>query len=99
MPVLPDVLHGTGGVEIFQLGEDSGIQPLLLLDVGQLQQRSVADQLIGAGIDPAHGKFLLFSVYNPSFQSVGGIIIPYSADVKRFCTLFLKFLFTPWYNG
>ena len=31
------VLHGTGGVEIFQLGEDSGVQPFLLLDVGQLQ--------------------------------------------------------------
>ena len=60
-PLCDPILHGTGGVEIFQLGEDSGVQPLLLLDVGQLQQRSVADQLIGAGIDPAHGKFLLLS--------------------------------------
>ena len=48
------VLDGTGRVEILQLGQDLGRQVFLCFNVGQLQQRSVADQLIRGSINLAH---------------------------------------------
>ena len=48
------VLHGARRVQVFQLGQDPGLQPLLLLDVRQLQQGSPADQLVGGCIDFSH---------------------------------------------
>ena len=55
------VLHGPGGVQILQLGQDTGLQAVFLLQMGQLQQGGAADQLIGGGIDMRHGNcsFLL----------------------------------------
>ena len=48
------VLHAAGGIEIFQLGHDSGLQTKFLFQMGQLQQGGMADQLIGGGIDTRH---------------------------------------------
>ena len=48
------VFHAAGGIEIFQLGHDSGLQTKFLLQMGQLQQGGMADQLIGGGIDTRH---------------------------------------------
>ena len=48
------VFDRTRRVEVFQLCQDGGLQILLLLDVGQLQQRSVTDQLICGRINLAH---------------------------------------------
>ena len=53
------VLDGPGGVEIFQLRQDPGLQPLFLLDMDQLQQGRFADQLIGGCVYLAHSGFLL----------------------------------------
>ena len=52
------VLDGTSRIEVFQLGNDMGRQLLLLFDVGQLQQRSMTDQLICGSINLAHCSFL-----------------------------------------
>ena len=49
------VLHGSGGVQILQLGQNAGLQTVFLLQMGQLQQGGAADQLIGGGIDMRHG--------------------------------------------
>lgn len=38
------VLDGTGGVEVFKFGQDSGLEVQLFFDVCQLQQGSLADQ-------------------------------------------------------
>ena len=54
------VLHGAGGVEVFQLYQDLGLQFLSLFNMGQLQQRGLADQLVSGCIDLAHNKFLLY---------------------------------------
>ena len=51
------VLHGTGRVEVLQLGQNVSRQLLLLFNVGELQQRGVADQLVSGSIDLAHNKF------------------------------------------
>ena len=52
------VLDGTGRVEVFQLCQHSGFQVSFLFNVGQLQQRSVADQLVCGRVNLAH-KFIL----------------------------------------
>ena len=54
------ILDRTGGIEILQLGQNMCVQVFLLLDVGQLQQRGMADQLVGARINLAHGEILPF---------------------------------------
>ena len=54
------VLDGTGGVEIFQLCQQLGGKVFVLLDVGQLQQRGVADQLVCGSIDLAHNSKPLY---------------------------------------
>ena len=53
------VLHGTGGVEILQLGQDLGFQLLFLFNMGQLQQRGTANQLVSRGVDLRHMKNFL----------------------------------------
>ena len=50
------ILHGTCGVEILQLAQQPGLQTVLLLQMGQLQQGSVADELIGRGINAGHNS-------------------------------------------
>ena len=52
------ILDRTGRIEVFQLGNDVGRQLLLLFNVGQLQQRSMTDQLICGSINLAHCSFL-----------------------------------------
>ena len=54
------VLDGTGGVEVFQLCQQLGGKVFVLLDVGQLQQRGVADQLVCGSIDLAHNSKPLY---------------------------------------
>ena len=53
------VLHGAGGIQVFQLGQDLGLQAVVLFNMGQLQQGGVADQLVSGSIDLAHDGFLL----------------------------------------
>ena len=48
------ILHAAGGVEILQLGKDPGLQAELLLDMGQLQQRRLADELVSGGVNMGH---------------------------------------------
>ena len=50
------ILDRAGGVEVFQLGQNGGLQVGFLLDMGQLQQRSVANQLICGSVNLAHSK-------------------------------------------
>ena len=64
------VLDGTGRVEIFQLGQNGGLQVLLFLDVGQLQQRSVADQLICGRVNLAHRSILPLGALGPASLSI-----------------------------
>ena len=52
------VLDGTGGVEIFQLGQDLGVQSFGGFNVGEFQQGGAADQLVSGSINLAHGSFL-----------------------------------------
>ena len=52
------VFDRTGRIEIFQLGQNMSGQVLFFLDVGQLQQRSMTDQLICGSINLAHCSFL-----------------------------------------
>ena len=82
-PGLSVVNHGQGdpvldaarGVEILQLGQNTGLQPLPRLNMGQLQQRGAADELVGGGINLGHLK------YQP-FILVIRIIGPRSGFVK-----------------
>ena len=53
------VLGGTGRIEILQLGQDPGPEAFRLLEMGQLQQRGFADQLINRCKDCRHIDFLL----------------------------------------
>ncbi len=53
------VLDGTRGVKILQFREKCSLQAFFLLNIGELQQRSLSDQLIGGCIDVRHGIFLL----------------------------------------
>ena len=55
------VFYRTGGVEIFQLGQDFRGQVLVLFDVGQFHQRGMADQLVGGSIDLRHENRSFFS--------------------------------------
>ena len=48
------VLYRTGGVEILELCQNGSLQALFLFDVGQLQQRSLSDKLIGGFINLRH---------------------------------------------
>ena len=59
------ILDGTGGVEVFQLGKDLCLQVFGLFDMGKLQQRGVADQLVCGCINVAHDAFLqkMFMLY------------------------------------
>ena len=52
------VLDGTGGVEIFQFSENFCLKVLGVFNMGELQQRGVADQLVCGSINLAHGSFL-----------------------------------------
>ncbi len=52
------VLDRTGGVEVFQLGKMWAGSSCSFFNVGQLQQRSMTDQLICGSIDLAHCSFL-----------------------------------------
>ena len=54
------VLYGTGGVEVFQLYQNLGLQFLSLFNMGQLQQRGLANQLVSGCINLAHNYFLLY---------------------------------------
>ena len=45
------VLHGPGGVEVFQFHQDGGLEALLSFDVFDLQKGRAADELIGGSID------------------------------------------------
>ena len=54
------VLGASGGVEIFQLGQDAGFQVFVLLQMDQLQKRGPANQLVGGGVNAAHSQFLPF---------------------------------------
>ena len=56
------VLDGARGVEVFQLGQELRFQALFLFDVGQLQQGSLADQLVGGCINVRHDVVLLFLI-------------------------------------
>ena len=47
------VLDRPGGVEVFQLGQDVGLQSCFLLNMGQLQQGYFADQLVDVRPEPA----------------------------------------------
>ena len=58
-------LHRTGGIEIFQLGQDACLQAELMLQMGQLQQRGPADELVCGCINSRHIKFLLKAVPAP----------------------------------
>ena len=53
------VLYASGGVEVLQLAQNPGLQTFGLFNVHQLQQRGLADQLVGRCIDLTHGSFLL----------------------------------------
>ena len=48
------VLHAAGGVEVFQLGQDSGVQAVFAFVIGQLQQRRAADQFCNVSVN-SHG--------------------------------------------
>ena len=48
------------GVEVFKLGEDGGLETIGLFQMCELQQRGVANELIGGSIDVRHIKNLLF---------------------------------------
>ena len=48
------VLHGTGRVKIFQFGEDFRLQAVLFFYMGQLQKRSLTDQLVGGCVNGGH---------------------------------------------
>ena len=52
------VLDGAGGVEIFQFSENFCLKVLGVFNMGELQQRGVADQLVCGSINLAHGSFL-----------------------------------------
>ena len=49
------VFHAAGGVEVFQFGQNFGLQAVLLLYMGQFQQGGLADQLVSGSINVAHG--------------------------------------------
>ena len=51
------ILHRTGGIKIFQLGQQSGLQVFLLFDMRQFQQRGFSDQLVSGCVNIAHGAF------------------------------------------
>ena len=46
------VLHGTGGVEVFELREDRGTETFF--DVGEFEKRGVTNELVGRGVDFRH---------------------------------------------
>ena len=48
------------GVEVFELGENGGLEAIGLFQMCELQQRGVANELIGGSIDVRHIKNLLF---------------------------------------
>ena len=48
------VLDGAGGIEVFQLGENLGLQAQFLFDMCELEQRSLADELVCGSIDLGH---------------------------------------------
>ena len=66
------VLDGTGGVEVFQLGKDFCLQVFGLFDMGQFQQRGVADQLVCGCINVAHDAFLQNIVYKECLYCITG---------------------------
>ena len=50
------VFNGPGGVEVFQLDEHAGLEVLIGLKVGELQERGVADKLIDGRVNLAHDE-------------------------------------------
>lgn len=50
------VLDGTGGIEVFQLSQQLGFQAFGGFNVGELQQRGMADQLVCGGINLTHNS-------------------------------------------
>ena len=48
------VLDRTGGIEVFELGENLCLQVEFLFNVGKLQKRRLADELICGCIDMRH---------------------------------------------
>ena len=48
------VLDGTGGIEVFQLGQKAGLEVILFFKMGELQQGGVADELGGGSVDICH---------------------------------------------
>ena len=80
------VLYGAGGVEILQLGQDPGLEIEFLFNVGELQKRSAADELIGRGVDPGHDVFSFyheFVFYPIPYWNGVFIIAPSRRFVKR----------------
>ena len=55
------VFRRTGGVKVFQLGQDLGLQALSLFQMGEFQQRGMANQLICGRINLTHDVFLPIS--------------------------------------
>ena len=53
------VLDTAGRIEVLELRQNLCFEVLLLLDMHQLQKRSVADQLVCGCVNPAHDNFLL----------------------------------------
>ena len=58
------VLDGAGGIEVFQLGENLGLQVQFFFDMRQLQQRSLADELVCGSVNLRHNQYLLFICQN-----------------------------------
>ena len=50
------ILHGTGGVEVFELSKNLGSEAFF--DMGEFEKRGVTNELVGGGIDFRH-------VFNP----------------------------------
>ena len=48
------VLDGTGGIEVFQLGQKAGLEVILFFKMGELQQGGMADELGGGSVDIFH---------------------------------------------
>ena len=54
------VLDAAGGVEVLQLGDDLRLEVMGLFDMGQLQQGSLADQLVSRSVNVRHSVYLLY---------------------------------------
>ena len=58
------ILDRSGGIEVLELCEDGRLKVQLLFDVGQLQQRSLADELICGCVNVSHDVSPYYIVWN-----------------------------------